>query len=124
MNKIFTKVIAVLLVVLTVFQFSVFALPTENDIPLEGEAITGIQITLNEDFQKVLENNDYELYFSKQTAEISVVCKENGYVWYPNVNIVTEMTDLIMAQRAFQFNSKAMQSTDEMWGMINNLRGR
>ena len=41
-----------------------------------------------------------------------------------NVNMETEMTDLIMAQRAFQFNSKAMQATDEMWGMINNLRGK
>lgn len=47
-----------------------------------------------------------------------------GYVETSNVNMETEMTDLIMAQRAFQFNSKAMQATDEMWGMINNLRGR
>ena len=46
-----------------------------------------------------------------------------GYVETSNVNMETEMTDLIMAQRAFQFNSKAMQATDEMWGMINNLRG-
>lgn len=47
-----------------------------------------------------------------------------GYVETSNVNMETEMTDLIMAQRAFQFNSKAMQATDEMWGMINNLRGK
>ena len=47
-----------------------------------------------------------------------------GYVEMSNVSMESEMTDLIMAQRAFQFNSKAMQSTDEMWGMINNLKGR
>ena len=32
---------------------------------------------------------------------------ENGYVWYPNVNIVTEMTNLIDASRAFEANSTA-----------------
>ena len=47
-----------------------------------------------------------------------------GYVEMSNVSMQAEMTDLIMAQRAFQFNSRAMQSTNEMWGMINNLRSR
>ena len=32
---------------------------------------------------------------------------ENGYVTYPNVNIVTEMTNLIDASRAYEANATA-----------------
>lgn len=47
-----------------------------------------------------------------------------GYVEMSNVSMQVEMTDLIMAQRAFQINSRGVQAIDEMWGMINNLKGR
>lgn len=36
---------------------------------------------------------------------------ENGYVLYPNVNIVTEMTDLIDASRAFEANATAFEAS-------------
>ena len=36
---------------------------------------------------------------------------ENGYVTYPNVNTVTEMTNLIDANRAFEANSTAFASS-------------
>ncbi len=39
-----------------------------------------------------------------------------------NVQIVDEMVKLIIAQRAYEINSKAVQSADEMLGMANNLR--
>ena len=41
-----------------------------------------------------------------------------------NVNMQSEMVDLIMAQRAFQYNSKGMQAVDEMWSIANNLQSR
>ncbi|WP_042275337.1 flagellar hook-basal body complex protein [[Clostridium] dakarense] len=47
-----------------------------------------------------------------------------GYTEMSNINMQNEMTEMIMAQRAFQFNSRGMQVADEMWGMINNLQGR
>ena len=31
-------------------------------------------------------------------------------------------TDMIVTQRAFQLSTKGMESADEMWGMINNMR--
>lgn len=40
-----------------------------------------------------------------------------------NVNAVEEMTQMISAQRAYQFNSRLIQTSDEMWGLANNLRG-
>ncbi len=39
---------------------------------------------------------------------------ENGYVSYPNVNIVTEMTNLIDASRAYEANVTAFNATKSM----------
>ena len=36
---------------------------------------------------------------------------ENGYVTYPNVNIVTEMTNLIDASRSYEANATAFQAS-------------
>lgn len=47
-----------------------------------------------------------------------------GYLELSNVDLTKEMTDMIMAQRAFELNSRAMKTGEEMWGMVNNLRGR
>ncbi len=39
---------------------------------------------------------------------------ENGYVSYPNVNIVTEMTNLIDASRAYEANATAFEASKSM----------
>lgn len=39
---------------------------------------------------------------------------ENGYVTYPNVNIITEMTNMIDASRAYEANSTAFNATKAM----------
>lgn len=39
---------------------------------------------------------------------------EDGYVTYPNVNTVTEMTNMIDATRAFEANVTVMNSTKGM----------
>ncbi|MGL6105047.1 flagellar hook-basal body complex protein [Romboutsia sp.] len=67
------------------------------------------------------------LFIPREGTNVMVVQNptiRQGYTEMSNVNMQNEMTDLIMVQRAFQFNSKAMQATDEMIGMINNLQGR
>ena len=38
-----------------------------------------------------------------------------GYVEYPNVNIVTEMVDMIAASRAYEANSSVIQGSKEMF---------
>lgn len=35
---------------------------------------------------------------------------EQGYVFYPNINIVSEMVEMIVAQRAFQANTNVVQA--------------
>lgn len=57
----------------------------------------------------VEESNDFSIY--------------QGYLENSNVDISEEFTDMIITQRAFQLASKGMQTADDMWGMINNLRG-
>ncbi len=39
-----------------------------------------------------------------------------------NVNIAEEMVSMIVAQRAYELNSKAIQTSDEMMGIANNLK--
>jgi flagellar basal-body rod protein FlgG len=39
-----------------------------------------------------------------------------------NVNMVSEMTDLITAQRAYEINSKVIQASDSMMGTVTSIR--
>ncbi len=39
---------------------------------------------------------------------------ENGYVYYPNVNVVEEMADMISASRSFQINAEIMNTAKQM----------
>ena len=45
-----------------------------------------------------------------------------GYLEMSNVSVVDEMVNLITAQRAYEINSKAIQSADDMLQMANNLK--
>ncbi|MYM32223.1 flagellar basal-body rod protein FlgG [Duganella sp. CY15W] len=45
-----------------------------------------------------------------------------GYLEASNVNLVSEMVDLMAAQRAYESSVKVIQAADEMLGMSNNLR--
>ncbi|MBP0048557.1 flagellar basal body rod protein FlgC [Marinobacterium sp. AK62] len=39
---------------------------------------------------------------------------DNGYVYYPNVNVVEEMADMISASRSFQINADIMNTAKQM----------
>jgi len=45
-----------------------------------------------------------------------------GFLETSNVNAVEEITNLISAQRAYEMNSKVIQTSDEMMGTLTNLR--
>lgn len=45
-----------------------------------------------------------------------------GYVESSNVNVVTEITDLITAQRAYEMNSKVITASDDMMQTLTNLK--
>jgi flagellar basal-body rod protein FlgG len=45
-----------------------------------------------------------------------------NFIESSNVKTVEEMVKLIVAQRAYELNSKAIQSSDEMLGIANSLK--
>ena len=45
-----------------------------------------------------------------------------GFVEMSNVRLVEDMTDLIMAQRAYEANSKAITTSDDMLSIVNSLK--
>ena len=47
---------------------------------------------------------------------------QQNYLEMSNVKVVEEMVNMIVAQRAYEVNSKAVQASDEMMQMSNNLR--
>ena len=47
----------------------------------------------------------------------------SGYLEASNVQAVDEMVNLIVAQRAYEMNSKVINASDEMLQQANNLRG-
>ena len=45
-----------------------------------------------------------------------------GYVEGSNVNVVTEITNLITAQRAYQMNSQVVTAADQMLQTLTELK--
>lgn len=66
----------------------------------------GVKVT------KVLEDTETDYIMSYDPAHPDA--DENGYVRYPNVNTVTEMTNLIDATRAYQANTTAFDASKKM----------
>ncbi len=57
-----------------------------------------------------------------QDAALKKSTVKRGYLENSNVQAATEMVDLIVAQRAYEMNSKAINAADEMLQQANNLR--
>lgn len=45
-----------------------------------------------------------------------------GYLEGSNVDLAEEMIRLMVSQRAFELNSRALRTADEMWGIANQIR--
>lgn len=47
---------------------------------------------------------------------------EQGFLESSNVNLIEEVTNLLLAQRGYEMNAKVVQAADEMLSITNNLR--
>jgi flagellar basal-body rod protein FlgG len=47
---------------------------------------------------------------------------QQGFLEISNVNIADEMVNMIVAQRAYELNAKAIQASDDMMQVVNTLR--
>ncbi|MET0355334.1 MAG: flagellar basal body rod protein FlgC [Cellvibrio sp.] len=71
----------------------------------ESDAAAGVQVLGIVESGSPLERR-YEPTHPKADKE--------GYVYYPNVNVVEEMTNMISASRSFQMNVEVMNSAKQM----------
>ena len=55
-------------------------------------------------------------------ANLTKSSVRQNYLEGSNVEVATEMVNLIVAQRAYQLNSKAITTSDEMLEQANNLK--
>lgn len=55
-------------------------------------------------------------------GEAGVGKLQQRYVEMANVDMVEEMTSLVLAQRAYQLNARVLQASDQLLETINNLR--
>lgn len=77
--------------------------------------------------QEALHSIGENLYVLNQGAQMNISADASimqGILEQSNVDIGKELTDMIVAQRAFEMGSRALKTGDEMWGMINSLKGR
>lgn len=63
-----------------------------------------------------------EAQFEAETEGLSASTIKQGYLEGSNVQAVDEMVNMIVAQRAYEMNSKAITASDEMLQQANNLR--
>ncbi|MGZ3725014.1 MAG: flagellar basal-body rod protein FlgF [Pseudobdellovibrio sp.] len=79
----------------------------------------------NPDSLQKVGNNNYS-FKSNMPAEVTKVAVPNlkqGFLETSNVNIVNEMTDMIMAQRVFEGTQKAIHAYDQMADKLINVVG-
>lgn len=69
-------------------------------------------------------DNLYEANANSQVYVNKNAKVQQGYLEESNVDISKEMTDMIITQRAFELGSRGLKTADDMWGMVNNLKGR
>lgn len=68
-------------------------------------------------FKETTASGEYVESFQGDAGEVL-----QGFLETSNVQVVEEMIKLITAQRAYEINSKSIQTADEMLQMANNLR--
>ncbi len=63
-----------------------------------------------------------DVFVSLQGALREQVSMQQGALEQSNVNLTTEMSDLLLTQRSYQFNAKSISISDQMMGLVNGLR--
>jgi len=88
--------------------------PYKRRVPVFAERLQG----MNNDFKGVgverIEADDLPPRIVYQPEHPDADAQ--GYVAYPNVNVVREMTDMMVATRAYEANLMVVESAKEIWG--------
>lgn len=57
-----------------------------------------------------------------QNVDANTSLLQSGALESSNVDVAKEMTDLLMAQRSYQFNARTISMSDQMMGLVNQLK--
>ena len=90
-------------------QFTITTFPNE----------AGLQATGNNMFTETPASGTPRDSTAMQPGYGSVL---QGFLETSNVNVVSEVTNLISAQRAYEMNSKVIQASDEMLSTVNQMK--
>ncbi|RTQ89827.1 flagellar hook-basal body protein [Lysinibacillus telephonicus] len=94
---------------------------TELQKPQVMEHVSGTYIALPANLNE-LGYNQGDVLTNLQGAARNEIGIAKGKLEMSNVDLSKEMTDLINAQRSYQFNSRAISIADQMLGLINGIR--
>lgn len=81
----------------------------------------GTYLGMPDNFQQ-LGINQADVYTDLLGNNRNQISMQIGTLEQSNVDLSKEMTDLIAAQRSYQFNSRAVTTADQMLGLINSIR--
>ena len=90
----------------TPYRRKIVTFAEKTETPFSQYYETGVKVT------SVKEDDETEMRMVYDPSHPDA--DENGYVTYPNVNTVTEMTNLIDATRAYEANTTAFDATKSM----------
>ena len=85
-----------------------------NDFSFGNDGNTGYGV-------QVLEIVESDAPFQQRFEPEHPMADEEGYVYYPNVNIVEEMTNMISSSRSFQANVDVMNAARTMMQRVLTL---
>jgi flagellar basal-body rod protein FlgC len=77
-----------------------------------GEEFAGVKIVSIED-----DPSPFRLVYDPTHPDAN----EEGYVSYPNVNVLREMVDMISVQRAYEMNAAVVNSAKSMYNAALNI---
>lgn len=84
------------------------ARPFNNVLQSQIDALAGVRV------KEIRELDENEAPFRKVYEPSHPDADEEGYVNYPNVNVVEEMINMIATTRAYEANAKVIESTRGM----------
>ena len=84
-----------------------------STVPMGSMDASGVKVA------KVIEDNSPPkmVYDPK-----SPIANADGFVAMPNVNLTEEMVNMIVGQRAYEANSKTIQTVDQMLQLVAGLK--
>ena len=92
-------------------QAVVFEEIVKENSYVDGRTGAGTKVTA------VLQDDRVQLVYDPDHPDAN----EDGYVEYPEINMTSEMTDMLMAQRGYEANSSVLTATKQLMEKVHEI---